>query len=509
MEGSSSNHVNPGGEPVYYWSRDRKTLWCSVPEIDGIRNVPTTKFHITAKLTGDAASVSTAEECFSLFFTPDMLNSIVQLTNEKIGDMQEGGPKKFQGMDLTDVVEMKAFLGILILSGIYLYEEVKELWDSNGYGADIFRATLSFTRFQLLLKCFTYAPDSVHHVSAFLQNFSTNCQDNFELGSYATMEQQMISYQGQQALDGITTLINNHHAICLLSVCDSKVKYTHACVLHHEDKDINDQVAKVTNKLISSDRLIVAEKSITTMSLVDYFSANDAFFLGQIKTTAGDIPEELAAKGKSKKPSIAYHCSTTLIRHMDIRSEEPVFLLCNLLGADTAVTDILETYDALTGQGNAVDAMCKSYSCAKRTNRWDVAVFFRLLDIACINAQIIFTIANKNCEGLSRRQYIKKLAGELSKPHIATRVSQTLLPFPIRQAAANVVSIPVGPRINIAGTVQDLPPPQGNSRRCQLCPKPNDCKSRFSCCSCNRCMCRKRAFLFCRDCINNPGPASK
>lgn len=494
MDGSS---VECEGEPIYYKSKDKQTLWCTVSERAGISNLPTTSFHISAKLTGKAACVNTAEECFSLFFTPSMLDRIVKLTNEKIKELED---EQVKDNSPTDDVEMKAFLGILILSGLYLYEGVKELWDTNGYGADIFRATLSFLRYQFLVKCFRYAPDTVDDVYAFLESFSENCQDNFELGSYATLENQLIPYRGQCP----EVIIRRNNAICLLSVRDSRVNYTHACVLQSEDKDIKDQTATVTCKLRSPDRLLVADKSITTMSLVDYFSANDTFFLGQIKKNAMEIPPELTAT--DQVPTIIYHSNATLIRHVD-KNEEPVFLLCNLIGVDTCLPDILETYDAVAGQGSAVDAMCKNYSCAKKTNRWDMAVFFRLLDIACINAQIIFTIASNGGEGLSRRQFIKKLSGELTKPHIATRVTHLWLPHSVRQAAAKIAYIPFS--TGMTGiTDEDLPPPKGNKRRCQLCPKPNDCKSQFSCCGCKRCMCRKRAFLFCRDCVNNPDPAT-
>ncbi|KAJ4429237.1 hypothetical protein ANN_26240 [Periplaneta americana] len=52
-----------------------------------------------------------------------------------------------------DTVELNAFLGLLYLNGVFKSgnEDPKGLWNADGTGRDIFRATMSLDRFRFLL----------------------------------------------------------------------------------------------------------------------------------------------------------------------------------------------------------------------------------------------------------------------------------------------------------------------------------------------------------------------
>lgn len=502
MDASTSHGVKTEG--LFYRSKNKRINWSTEPPIgsDDTR----TMFKGSAMLKGPAAERATsAEESFLLFFSPDIIDRIVILTNSKIKEYADKKTKKEWDMSPTDELEIRALLGILIVSGLSIYERVQELWDSNGFGIELVKATMSNNRFNFLLSCVRYTTeDSTPDISDFMDVFNKNCQQNFEPSSYVTLEEQCIPFRGDvsnlciSSKGHISNEMDRKFGIRLLTVRDSRLNFTHACVLKLADKDLKDLVVKVTARIRSPDRLIISDKRFTSSEILEHFSNEDTFYLGEVKRTAPEIPPELATKDEPQGSVTLYSNNMTLICHPS-KNNENVFLLSNLRGVGECLPDVLETYDALSCPKDAVDAMCRSYSCAKRTKRWASATLFRLIDIACINAQIIFTMHDPS-ENLSRRQFLKKLVSELVKPHLSGRAKLTTLPTPVRQTAAKIANVPFS-----FNEEEGLPKNgTGKKRRCQVCPRPNDCKSAYCCQGCQRCICRKRAFLFCRDCVNNP-----
>ena len=86
---------------------------------------------------GDQAST------FRLFITPTVENIILEMTNRE-GHRKYGG--EWRGMDETD---LRAYVGLLILAGVYRSrgEAVTSLWDTES-GRAIFRATMPLKLFQ-------------------------------------------------------------------------------------------------------------------------------------------------------------------------------------------------------------------------------------------------------------------------------------------------------------------------------------------------------------------------
>lgn len=81
---------------------------------------------------------------FDLFFTPDMIQLIEQMTNLH-------GRRSVSGWSDVDAQEIQAYMGLLILAGVYRSkgESTRSLWDDQS-GRPVFRATMSHKRFQML-----------------------------------------------------------------------------------------------------------------------------------------------------------------------------------------------------------------------------------------------------------------------------------------------------------------------------------------------------------------------
>ncbi len=89
--------------------------------------------------------VETELEAFLFFISEDMMKLIVHCTNTFMKCQ-----KKAEWEDLT-LPELKAVLGLLLLSGVYRsqHESMDSLWSTNGFGRPIFPASMSRRRFKV------------------------------------------------------------------------------------------------------------------------------------------------------------------------------------------------------------------------------------------------------------------------------------------------------------------------------------------------------------------------
>lgn len=128
-------------------------------------------------------------------------------------------------------------------------------------------------------------------------------------------------------------------------------------------------------------------------------------------------------------------------------------------------------YNKTKGGVDTVDQMCSTYSVSRKSNRWPLTVFFPTLNVAGINAQIIYRENSKDEK--SRREFLKALGLELVQEHLAYRSTLPFLPRDIKL------------QINKFIQKQDQAESTGKNcaaqpyrltGRCQICPPKKDRK---------------------------------
>lgn len=93
-------------------------------------------------------------EIWKYFVTDEMLQSIVDNTNQYIISVRENFARD-RDARLTDFLEIQAFIGLLYYAGILAANHLNpdDLWKSDGSEVEIFRLTMSLSRFRFLLRC--------------------------------------------------------------------------------------------------------------------------------------------------------------------------------------------------------------------------------------------------------------------------------------------------------------------------------------------------------------------
>jgi len=146
-----------------------------------------------------------------------------------------------------------------------------------------------------------------------------------------------------------------------------------------------------------------------------------------------------------------------------------------------------------------MDQMVRNDSYKRQTCRWTMAMWYNVVDVACLNAYILFTAKHpKFHHGVSykRRLFLRELVLELVLPHMKNRAEGT--PWLLKNITAAMEIIGVSQQ---AGSTcgQDQGPPK--KKRCFCCPCSKDHKSRTTCDKCAERVCKEHSRVVCVKCF--------
>lgn len=131
--------MNEAGWP----SKNGRIIW-SPTNAETVRYNPPATGLIPGPTHYAAARIRDPKSSFSLLLTDEILQHIVAMTNlqrkRSVADWRD-----------VDIEELKAYMGLLILAGVYRSknESTLSLWSEKS-GRSIFRATMSHKRFHLI-----------------------------------------------------------------------------------------------------------------------------------------------------------------------------------------------------------------------------------------------------------------------------------------------------------------------------------------------------------------------
>ncbi|KAF0703927.1 piggyBac transposable element-derived protein 4-like, partial [Aphis craccivora] len=106
---------------------------------------------------GVAKNSKSIIDSWQLFFPDEVISEIVNFTNIKIQKVREHFARVRDAKD-TDIIEMKAIIGLLYLSGSLRssHQNLCDLWRTDGLGVDYFHATMNIRRFRFILQCLRF-----------------------------------------------------------------------------------------------------------------------------------------------------------------------------------------------------------------------------------------------------------------------------------------------------------------------------------------------------------------
>jgi len=137
-----------------------------------------------------------------------------------------------------------------------------------------------------------------------------------------------------------------------------------------------------------------------------------------------------------------------------------------------------------------------NYSTVRHTRRWLLRFFYNMLDIAGLNACILYNLIASNTQ-MKRSEFTKKLARSLIEPMLRRRLQVTQLRLSIKKRIARMLQKeePVPDNLTIIR--------EDTRAKCHLCESDTNGRTRMKCPNCTRRMCDNHHSPLCVECVNN------
>ena len=507
-ESDECENNDPSISNQFYIGRDKSSKWNKSCKSTNSR---TKKKNIVKIFPGPksvARGVRDELTAFSKFMTIDMIDEIVKFTNFYIGN-KRATVNYERERDAKDTTrdEVLALLGLLYLIGVKKanHTNVTELWTTDGSGMEITRAIMSYKRFLFLLRCVRFddkstrrerqATDKLAAIRSVFDEFVGNCKNSYSLSEFVTVDEKLQSFRGGCSFIQYIPNKPAKYGLKLFVLTDAKTFFTSNMEIYcgkqpegpyAVSNSPSDIVSRLVTHIEGSNRNVTMDNWYTSHPLAIRLLEKNLTCIGTIRKNKREIPPEFLPK-KDRAPSTSlfgYQKDLTLVSFVPKKNKAVILLSTmhnsGIINEETNKPEIIEDYNATKGGVDTVDQMCGSYTVARITRRWPLAVFFALMDIAGINAQIIYC-ANESNPKNPRRIFLKNLSYAMMKSHLTQRAKISNLPCDISAFLRRYQET--------QRPVEE--PPTKKSGRCVICGRSKNINTTVRCDSCHSFICKK------------------
>lgn len=262
-----------------------------------------------------------------------------------------------------------------------------------------------------------------------------------------------------------------------------------------------------------SNRGVTTDNFFTTVPLANFLLQQNITLTGTMRKNNRYIPEKmLNLKDRTEKSSIFYFSGDlTLVSYVPKKNKNVILLSSEFHDTSLEIGDkkrpeLVIHYNVTKGGVDNGDRMTKLYTCSRTTRRWPLRMFMDLVDIAALNAYIIWTskYPNWKINDRSRRQlFIRELGVELIRSNVI-----------LRQSVISNHHYHITYSFELFNKLVGIPQPSvsscddvTNKARCFFCMRNKDRKSKIKCEKCFKSICTKHQFqkkyVYCPNCFND------
>ena len=182
------------------WTSTNCEIW-SPSNNDTLRYIPAARGLVPGPTRYAITRIDDVESSFNLFFTAEIISSIVDMTN------LQGGCSVANWSDV-DATDIRAYIGLLMLAGVYKSkgESTRSLWDDHS-GRAIFRATMTHTKFRLmnttlrfddkLMRPSCHREDKLAPIRSLWEKWTHRLPMLFNPGEDVCVDEQLVPFRGR------------------------------------------------------------------------------------------------------------------------------------------------------------------------------------------------------------------------------------------------------------------------------------------------------------------------
>lgn len=437
------------------------------------------------------------KSAWQLLFTDDLLELIVNSTNEKI---VKNNVRK--SCNTTNVVEIRTLIGILYFHGIMrpTHQNFSDLWH-NEYGVPCVRNAMALERFKFLLQNMSFDNEDDNSIIQFdvmkrmrkvFEIFALNCRTSLEVGNLVVIDEVIVPTYGPCPFRYNIEKKKLKTGLKLVLLIDPENFYvTNLDVITDPYFGCDEITTKLVQHLAGTGRTVIMDSWFTSNSLMNQLKTEYKLFsIGAVNPKDDIIPPIFLSCYRKEKKFINGFLDTemSLSSYVD-QNSKVINVLTNdpnfykrLYNNKRSITSQYKKYQSSV---EVIDVLMHYYTTMQNTNDWTLSLFFTLLNIASVNAQVIWH--SNNTSVVQRRVFIRELALSLME---------------------NKEQLPSFSNIDVKrikfSTFEHVAQFYKNRRRCKICSQVNkiDRRTKQFCQKCGTFICREHTITICTPCIS-------
>ncbi|KAG5887411.1 hypothetical protein JTB14_024610 [Gonioctena quinquepunctata] len=430
----------------------------------------------------------------------------------------------------TDVIEMRAFFGLLIYTSVFnsSHENIKTLFSTDGNGIDIFRAVMSKKRFAIILSALRFdnpedrderiKQDPLAAISFIFNSFINNSQSVYGMGQSATVDKILVSFRGRVRFKMYMPKKPCKYSIKIMALTDARNSYLfNAYIYAGKDSDgieldpefkklskPTQAVLRLARPLFGTNRNITADNWFSSVELADLLLEKNLTHVGTVKKKREIPPSFLPNKRREVESTLyGFREQSTMISYVGKKNKATVLISTMydriFTDPETKKPEIIAYYNANKGGVDSLDEKCAKSTSSRRTRRWPLAIFFRILDVSVVNSYILHQCYKNNEVIKEKAEFAKELAAKLVKGNMERRLQNPRVPRELRLTISRILG---RPEENVPVTQVNLT--LQKRRACYLCHKTTHRMTKYLCLECVKPVCLQCSKPKCNNCSNKP-----
>lgn len=400
------------------------------------------------------------------------------------------------------------------------HRSTNDLWTLDGFGADILACIMSEKRFLFLLRFIRFDDirgrlerrkiDNMTAIRKLFEDFVNNCKSCYKISEYATIDEKLQSFRGRCPFRVYMPNKPAKYGLKLFALVDSINYYTKNLELYTGNQPlgpftINNSALSVVKRLIEpikqTGRNITIDNWFTSVALADDLLKDRITLIGTIRKNKRELPPDfISIRNRELYSSyFAFSQNKTLVSYKAKKNK--VVLLLSTMHNNKCIDEstgnkrkpeIIQMYNATKGGVDTMDWMTENYSVARRSARWPLTLFYSILNIGGLNAQVIHSENNK--AKITRLLFLKTLGRELMTDQLNRRATIDVLPRTIKIRLRQYCE----PTNNDIGAHQRI----RATGRCAFCEHVRDRKTKKVCTNCAKLICKDHLIEICPECFD-------
>ncbi|XP_005917063.3 uncharacterized protein LOC121813594, partial [Haplochromis burtoni] len=280
-------------------------------------------------------------------------------------------------------------------------------------------------------RCDRAKTDKFAAISSVWGSFVTNCITCYNPGLHITIDEQLFPSKTRCSFLQYIASKPDKFGIKFWVACDLKSKYI-CNVFPYLGKDPNrptgerlseNVVMRLMEPFLDKGRNVTTDNFFTSLSLAQKLLRRKTTILGTVNRIRREIPQSTRQTDRNAFTTQVFSTSAATLTAYAAKRKKTVYILSSMHGVvqtDNTTKrkpNTVTLYNKTKCGVDVMDQMVREYTVRKGTRRWPVAVFYNMIDMAALNAHVLY----QACTGTKERRvdFLVALATELARSHVA------------------------------------------------------------------------------------------